>query len=75
MRAKRASPLQELEFTGPEGPEILVTYNTKLTVQCVYKNLTHTLSVRLCILLVLTSASFPQTVQIVVTKNETGQKI
>ena len=24
MRAKRASPLQELEFTGPEGPEILV---------------------------------------------------
>ena len=24
MRAKRASPPQELEFTGPEGPEILV---------------------------------------------------
>ena len=24
MLAKRASSLQELEFTGPEGPEILV---------------------------------------------------
>ena len=24
MRAKRACPPQELEFTGPEGPEILV---------------------------------------------------
>ena len=24
MQAKRASPPQELEFTGPEGPEILV---------------------------------------------------
>ena len=26
MRAKRASPPQELEFTGPEGPEILVIH-------------------------------------------------
>ena len=25
--AKRASPLKELEFTGPEGPEILVSLN------------------------------------------------
>ena len=26
MRAKRPGPPQELEFTGPEGPEILVQY-------------------------------------------------
>ena len=25
MRAKRASPPQELEFTGPEGPKILAS--------------------------------------------------
>ena len=28
LRAKRASPPQELEFTGPEGPEILVKHST-----------------------------------------------
>ena len=27
LQAKRASPPQELEFTGPKGPEILVAQN------------------------------------------------
>ena len=43
MRAKRASPPQELEFTGPEGPEILVNQNptlpTKLSLRVIQNTL------------------------------------